>query len=77
MFAPSASTAAIVAVPRLPVGQLILLRGLVDRHRELMEKAEYIRGDAVDDLQQAPHRACGKLRWIAQRKVANNAISGR
>ena len=27
----SASTAAIVAVTRLPVGQLILLRGLVDR----------------------------------------------
>ena len=31
MFAPSASTPAIVAVPRLPVGQLVLLRGLVDR----------------------------------------------
>ena len=31
MFAPSASTLAIVVVPRLPVGQLVLLRGLVDR----------------------------------------------
>src|ERR1700749_3047989 len=31
MFAPSASIAAIVTVPRLPVGQLVLLRGLVDR----------------------------------------------
>ena len=31
MFGASASTAAIVTVPRLPVGQLILLRGLVDR----------------------------------------------
>src|SRR4051812_20730382 len=30
MFAPAATTLAIVAAPRLPVGQLILLRGLVD-----------------------------------------------
>src|SRR3954453_8045100 len=31
MFAPAASTLAIVVVPRFPVGQLVLLRGLVDR----------------------------------------------
>ena len=31
MFSPTASALAIVVVPRLPVGQLILLRGLVDR----------------------------------------------
>ena len=31
MFSPTASTLAIVVVPRLPIGQLVLLRGLVDR----------------------------------------------
>ena len=31
MFSPTASTLGIVVVPRLPVGQLLLLRGLVDR----------------------------------------------
>ena len=31
MFSSTASTLAIVVVPRLPVGQLVLLRGLVDR----------------------------------------------
>ena len=31
MFTPDASTPAVVTVPRLPIGQLVLLRALVDR----------------------------------------------
>src|SRR5271163_479703 len=41
-------------------------------NRKLMEKAEYLRGDAVGDLQQAPHRPRGKHRWIAQWEVADD-----